>query len=64
MRGTDRGLGFENLDGEFGYLVKKHCFDVPRGKNLGFVEGFVVSISEEEGHEPDGGKVGDGCELL
>ena len=58
MCGTDCSFGFENLDGELGYLVKKHRFDIPRGKDLGFIEGFVVGVTEEEGHEPGSEETG------
>jgi hypothetical protein len=39
---------FENLGGQFGDLVKKHRFDILWCEDLGFVEGFVVGITEEE----------------
>ena len=58
MRGIDRSFRFENLDGEFCYLVKQHRFDITRGKDLGFVEGFVVGITEEKGYEPESGATG------
>lgn len=44
----DYGLGFENLYCQFGNLIKQHRFYICRGKDLGFVERFIVGITEEE----------------
>ena len=55
MRMVDHGLGFENLGSQFGDLVEEHCFDVIRGEDSGFVEGFVVGVTKEEGHKPERG---------
>jgi hypothetical protein len=43
-----RGFGFENLDGQFSDLVEQHCFDILWREDLGFVEGFVVGVTEKE----------------
>ena len=47
--GVGRGFGgFENLNSELGDLVEQHGLDILRCKVLGFVEGFVVGVTEEE----------------
>lgn len=46
--GVGRQFGFKNLDGQLSDLVEQHRFDILRCKDFGLVEGFVVSITEEE----------------